>query len=126
VPSASYDPVQVTPLNAEQVEAMVAEAFAAFAAAGTAAELKQARLRTRETGHRSLWPTGRSAPCRRRPARTPDRGSAGPGVRSTRPCRPRGRGQGGGAGPGPGRGAGRRHPAGAARPGRCGASRSPP
>ena len=44
MPNASYDPVQVTPLNAEQVEAMVAEAEAAFAAAGSAAELKQARL----------------------------------------------------------------------------------
>ena len=43
-PNTSYDPVQVTPLDAEHVEAMVAEALAAFAAAGSAAELKQARL----------------------------------------------------------------------------------
>ncbi len=43
-PNKSYDPVQVTPLNAEHVEAMVAEALAAFAAATTVAELKQARL----------------------------------------------------------------------------------
>ena len=43
-PNASYDPVQVAPLDAEHVEAMVADAFAAFAAATTAAELKQARL----------------------------------------------------------------------------------
>src|SRR5689334_18411756 len=43
-PNTSYDPVQVTPLDAEHVEAMVAEALAAFAAAGTVAELKQARL----------------------------------------------------------------------------------
>ena len=42
MPNASYDPVQVTPLNAEEVEAMVAAAEAAFAAAGSAAELKQA------------------------------------------------------------------------------------
>jgi phenylalanyl-tRNA synthetase alpha chain len=43
-PNTSYDPVQVTPLNPESVEAMVADALAAFAAATTAAELKQARL----------------------------------------------------------------------------------
>jgi phenylalanyl-tRNA synthetase alpha chain len=43
-PNTSYDPVQVTPLNAESVEAMVAEALAAFAGATSAAELKQARL----------------------------------------------------------------------------------
>jgi phenylalanyl-tRNA synthetase alpha chain len=43
-PNASYDPVQVAPLDAEQVEAMVFDALAAFAAATTAAELKQARL----------------------------------------------------------------------------------
>jgi phenylalanyl-tRNA synthetase alpha chain len=42
-PNKSYDPVQVTPLNAENVEAMVAEALAAFAAADTVAELKAAR-----------------------------------------------------------------------------------
>jgi phenylalanyl-tRNA synthetase alpha chain len=43
-PNKSYDPVQVTTLNAEHVEAMVAEAIAAFAAATSVAELKQARL----------------------------------------------------------------------------------
>jgi phenylalanyl-tRNA synthetase alpha chain len=43
-PNKSYDPVQVAPLHAEQVEAMVAEALAAFAAAASTAELKQARL----------------------------------------------------------------------------------
>ncbi len=43
-PNKSYDPVQVAPLDAEHVEAMVAEALAAFAAATTVAELKQARL----------------------------------------------------------------------------------
>ena len=43
-PNTSYDPVQVAPLSAENVEAMVADAFAAFAAATTVAELKQARL----------------------------------------------------------------------------------
>src|SRR3712207_2255479 len=43
-PNKSYDPVQVAPLHAEQVEAMVADALAAFAAAGTTAELKAARL----------------------------------------------------------------------------------
>jgi len=43
-PNTSYDPVQVAPLHAEQVEAMVAEALAAFAAASSVAELKTARL----------------------------------------------------------------------------------
>jgi phenylalanyl-tRNA synthetase alpha chain len=43
-PNTSYDPVQVTPLNAASVDAMVAEALAAFAAATSMAELKQARL----------------------------------------------------------------------------------
>ena len=43
-PNKSYDPVQVTPLSAESVEAMVAEATAAFAAATSIADLKQARL----------------------------------------------------------------------------------
>ena len=43
-PNKTYDPVQVTPLNAEEIEAMVAAAQEAFAAAQTAAELKRARL----------------------------------------------------------------------------------
>ena len=43
-PNTSYDPVQVAPLNAENIEAMVADALAAFAAATSVAELKQARL----------------------------------------------------------------------------------
>jgi phenylalanyl-tRNA synthetase alpha chain len=43
-PNKSYDPVQVTPLDAEHVEAMVAEALAAFAAATSTEELKAARL----------------------------------------------------------------------------------
>ena len=43
-PNTSYDPVQVTPLNAESIDAMVAEALAAFAAATSVAELKHARL----------------------------------------------------------------------------------
>jgi phenylalanyl-tRNA synthetase alpha chain len=43
-PNASYDPVQVASLDAEHVEAMVADALAAFALAATATELKQARL----------------------------------------------------------------------------------
>ena len=43
-PNTSYDPVQVTPLNAESIDAMVSEALAALAAATSAAELKQARL----------------------------------------------------------------------------------
>ena len=43
-PNTSYDPVQVTPLKAASVDAMVTEALAAFAAATSVAELKQARL----------------------------------------------------------------------------------
>jgi phenylalanyl-tRNA synthetase alpha chain len=43
-PNTSYDPVQVTPLAADSVEEMVTAALAAFAAAATVAELKQARL----------------------------------------------------------------------------------
>ena len=43
-PNTSYDPVQVTPLNAESVDAMVEAALAAFAAAASMAELKRARL----------------------------------------------------------------------------------
>jgi phenylalanyl-tRNA synthetase alpha chain len=43
-PNASYDPVQVASLSAASIDAMVAEAQAAFAAATTVVELKQARL----------------------------------------------------------------------------------
>lgn len=50
-PNTNYDPVQVTPLGAEQVAEMVAEAKQAFAVATTVAELKTARLA--HTGDRS-------------------------------------------------------------------------
>ena len=43
-PNTNYDPVQVTTLGAESVQAMVDEAVAAVAAAGTLAELKAARI----------------------------------------------------------------------------------
>ncbi len=43
-PNTNYDPVQVTPLGAEAVDAMVTSALAAFGAAQTMAELKAARL----------------------------------------------------------------------------------
>ncbi len=43
-PNKTYDPVQVTPLNADEVQAMVDAAAAAFAAAASTAELKAARL----------------------------------------------------------------------------------
>src|SRR5688572_33127583 len=43
-PSKDYDPVDVTPLKAEEVEAMRDAALAAVAAAGSLEELKQARL----------------------------------------------------------------------------------
>ena len=43
-PNSSYDPVEVTPLGAEAVEAMRAEAVAAVEAAGDLAELRAVRL----------------------------------------------------------------------------------
>ncbi len=43
-PNTDYDPVEVTPLKAEEVEQMRADALAAIAAATTLEELKQARL----------------------------------------------------------------------------------
>jgi phenylalanyl-tRNA synthetase alpha chain len=43
-PNTDYDPVEVTPLQAEQVAEMRDAALAAIAAAGDLAELKQARL----------------------------------------------------------------------------------
>ncbi|WP_432560448.1 phenylalanine--tRNA ligase subunit alpha [Granulicoccus sp. GXG6511] len=50
-PNTSYDPVQVTPLNAEEVDRMVEQAIRAFAEATTVAELKEARIA--HTGERS-------------------------------------------------------------------------
>ena len=50
-PNTSYAPVQVTPLNAEEVDRMVEEAIRAFAEATTTAELKEARIA--HTGERS-------------------------------------------------------------------------
>ena len=43
-PNSDYDPVEVTPLRADEVERMRDEALAAIAAAETVDELKQARL----------------------------------------------------------------------------------
>ncbi len=43
-PNKSYDPVQVTPLDAANVEAMVGQALAAFASATSVATLKLARI----------------------------------------------------------------------------------
>jgi phenylalanyl-tRNA synthetase alpha chain len=43
-PNSDYDPVEVTPLHAAEVEAMQADALAAIAAATTLDELKQVRL----------------------------------------------------------------------------------
>lgn len=50
-PNTNYDPVQVTPLDAEHVQQMVDDALAAIAAAQTTAELKSVRLA--HTGDRS-------------------------------------------------------------------------
>ena len=43
-PNADYDPVEVTPLHAREVEAMRDEAIAAIERASTLEELKEARL----------------------------------------------------------------------------------
>ena len=43
-PNSDFDPVEVTPLKADQVEAMREAALAAVARAGTLAELKQVRI----------------------------------------------------------------------------------
>lgn len=43
-PNTNYDPVQVTPLDADHVQEMVDQALAAIAAAATTAELKSVRL----------------------------------------------------------------------------------
>ncbi|OYO22124.1 phenylalanine--tRNA ligase subunit alpha [Enemella dayhoffiae] len=50
-PNTNFDPVQVTPLEAEQVDQFVTDALAAIAAAGSSAELKQVRIE--HTGERS-------------------------------------------------------------------------
>lgn len=42
-PSSDYDPVEVTPLRADEIERMVTEALSAIAAARTGAELRQVR-----------------------------------------------------------------------------------
>ena len=125
-PNKSYDPVQVAPLDAEHVEAMVAEALAAFAAATSVAELKQARLA--HAGDRSPIALanreiGALPPQARKDAGSrigQARGADQPGAAGAR-----GRDLGRRAGPDPGRGAGRRHAAGghSARSGRCTRSR---
>ena len=43
-PNTDYDPVEVTPLKADEVDAMRAEALAAIAAAADIDALKQVRL----------------------------------------------------------------------------------
>ena len=50
-PNTDYDPVEVTPLKADQVEAMRDAALEAIAGAGDLGELKQVRLE--HTGDRS-------------------------------------------------------------------------
>ncbi|HEX2858110.1 MAG TPA: phenylalanine--tRNA ligase subunit alpha [Propionibacteriaceae bacterium] len=50
-PNTNYDPVQVTPLDADHVEAMVAEALEAIGSVTTTAELKTVRIA--HTGDRS-------------------------------------------------------------------------
>ena len=62
-PNTSYDPVQVTPLNVS-VDAMVAEALAAFAAATSMSSSNRPGWHMPRTARRSPSPTGRSVPCR--------------------------------------------------------------
>ena len=102
-PNTSYDPVQVTPLSADSVEDMVAEALAAFAAAATVAELKQARLA--HAGDRSPIALanreiGALPPEARKSRGSPGRAGAWHG--STRRSSPRVGDLGGRAGPHPG------------------------
>ena len=81
-PNTDYDPVEVTPLQAEQVAAMRDEALAAIAAAPrTSTRSSRPASTTRVTAHRWPWPTARSARCRRRPARRPASASARPAAR---------------------------------------------
>ena len=70
-PNTDYDPVEVTPLQASEVEAMRDAALAAIAAAADLDALKRARQSTPVTARRWPWPTARSALCRRRRARRP-------------------------------------------------------
>ncbi|GAB3703238.1 phenylalanine--tRNA ligase subunit alpha [Mariniluteicoccus flavus] len=50
-PNTNFDPVQVTPLNGDEIDRFVADALAAFEQAASTAELKQARID--HTGERS-------------------------------------------------------------------------
>ena len=83
-PNSDYDPVEVTPLHAEEVEAMRDAALAAIAAADPSTRSRRSGSRTPATAPRSRWPTARSAPSRRRRARTPAAGRPGPRGRHRR------------------------------------------
>ena len=99
-PNKSYDPVEVTPLSAPSVEAMVAEALAAFAAADLRrrAQAGPARPRRRPLADRPGQPRDRRAaaagsqgrrPADRPGARADQRGAAATGrPRSRRPNSP--------------------------------------
>src|SRR3954453_2706773 len=92
-PNTDYDPVEVTPLKAHEVDAMREAALAAIAGAGSLEELKQARIEhTAERAPLAHPPGGppppsppaRSEPCRHRPARTPGYASVRLAERSPR------------------------------------------
>ena len=127
-PNKSYDPVEVAPLHAEQVEAMVAEALAAFAAATTWPSSRQARLA--HAGERSPIALANREIGALPPQARKDAGAAGRPARagrSTPPSRPaRPRSTAAELERALRRGAGRRHPArrAAARSAPC--TRSPP
>ena len=85
-PNSSFDPVEVTPLHPDQVQAAVDAALAAIAAAHDLDELQgRCGSPTPATARRSRSPTARSVPCllRRGPRR--DSGSG----RREPPCGPR-------------------------------------
>ena len=84
-PNTDYDPVEVTPLHAEEVEADARRGDRRDRGRrATSTSSSRSGSRTRATGPRWRWPTARSARCRRRPARRPASGSARPAARSTR------------------------------------------
>ena len=111
-PNTSYDPVEVTPLDADQVEAMREQALAAIAAAGDLAELKPVRLA--HAGDRSPLALANREIGALPPqaARTrPASGSARPGGGERGARGPAGRARGRARRADARRGGGRRHPA---------------
>jgi phenylalanyl-tRNA synthetase alpha chain len=108
-PNTDYDPVEVTPLHADEVDRRRDEALAAIAAAGSLDALKQVRLA--HAGDRSpLALANREiGSCPRRRASRPGCASARLGPRSGQPRPATGRARGRGRGADAGRRGRRRH-----------------